>query len=330
MTQPPEPTQGTATNPENRGGAGGSSGAVRLVGHDGPEAAAAGEHVHHPGHATGHVAGPPLSVWLVNVAVGYDARPVLEGVNLELPAGSLTAVVGPNGGGKSTLLKVVAGLLEPWTGTVSVLGGRPGEHARAIAYVPQAEAVDWSFPIAAGDVVMMGRYPRLGPLRRPGSRDHAAVANALDQVGMTAQARRQIGALSGGQRRRVFLARALASQPDLYLLDEPVTGVDSATQEDLMAVLDAEARSGKTVIASTHDLASAAQHFRSIVAVNGTVVAQGDSSLVLDADVLMRTYGGHLLFVGERAMVLDDAHHHDEAPAGVIHHHEEGSGGRPR
>jgi ABC-type Mn2+/Zn2+ transport system ATPase subunit len=269
----------------------------------------------------------PASVTLTGVSVGYDDRPVLENVDLALPSGSLTAIVGPNGGGKSTLLKLIAGLLHPWTGTISVLGGRPGEHARSVAYVPQAESVDWGFPVAAGDVVMMGRYPRLGPLRRPGAADHAAVAEALAQVGMTELARRQIGVLSGGQRRRVFLARALASEPELYLLDEPVTGVDNATQEDLMAVLDAEARAGKTVIASTHDLASAAEHFRSIVAVNRTVVAQGDASLVLDADVLLRTYGGHLLFVGDRAVVIDDAHHHDEAAGSEVHHHE-GSGGR--
>jgi ABC-type Mn2+/Zn2+ transport system ATPase subunit len=267
------------------------------------------------------------SVTLAGVSVGYEDRPVLEHVDLTLPTGSLTAVVGPNGGGKSTLLKLIAGLLRPWSGSISVLGGRPGEHARAIAYVPQAEAVDWSFPVAAGDVVIMGRYPRLGPFRRPGAADHVAVAEALEQVGMAEFARRQIGALSGGQRRRVFLARALASEPDLYLLDEPVTGVDSATQEDLMMVLDAEARAGKTVIATTHDLASAALHFRSIVAVNRTVVAQGDARLVLDADVLLRTYGGHLLFVGDRAVVIDDAHHHDEAAGSEVHHHE-GSGGR--
>ncbi|MEW5990250.1 MAG: metal ABC transporter ATP-binding protein [Chloroflexota bacterium] len=280
---------------------------------------------HH--HHEAHPSEPPPSVWLVDVSVGYEDRPVLDDVDLQLPAGSLTAVVGPNGGGKSTLLKLIAGLLDPWGGTISVLGGRPGEHARAIAYVPQAEAVDWSFPVAAGDVVMMGRYPRLGPFRRPGPHDHHVVGDALAAVGMHGAIDRQIGALSGGQRRRVFLARALASEPELYLLDEPVTGVDTATQEDLMAVLDAEAKRGKTVIASTHDLASAAQHFRSIVAVNGTVVAQGDASLVLDPDVLLRTYGGHLLFVGDRAVVLDDAHHHDEAPAGEVHHHE-GAPGR--
>ncbi|MEO8468346.1 MAG: metal ABC transporter ATP-binding protein [Chloroflexota bacterium] len=275
------------------------------------------------------MAGPDISIQLTDVSVGYDDRTVLEHVDLTLEAGALTAVVGPNGGGKSTLLKLIAGLLKPWTGTVAVLGGAPGAHARSVAYVPQAESVDWGFPVCAADVVMMGRYPRLGPLRRPGAADHGAVAAALEQVGMAAFARRQIGALSGGQRRRIFLARALASEPQLYLLDEPVTGVDAATQEDLMRILDAEAKAGKTVIASTHDLASAAQHFRSIVAVNRTIVAQGDASLVLDTDVLLRTYGGHLLFVGDRAVVIDDAHHHDEAAGGEIHHHD-GDDASPR
>ena len=273
------------------------------------------------------VAAPP-SIRLDDVSVGYVDRPVLEHVDLALAAGSLTAVVGPNGGGKSTLIKLIAGLLRPWSGSIEVLGGRPGEHAGSVAYVPQAEAVDWSFPVAAVDVVMMGRYPRLGPLRRPAAADHRAVKEALEQVGMAQFGRRQIGALSGGQRRRVFLARALASRPDLYLLDEPVTGVDNATQEDLMAILDTEARAGKTVVATTHDLASAAQHFRSIVAINRTIIAQGDASLVLDADVLLRTYGGHLLFVGDRAVVLDDAHHHDEAAGGEVHHHDDGAGSK--
>ncbi len=272
------------------------------------------------------------SIRLADVSVGYDDRPVLEHVNLTLESGALTAVVGPNGGGKSTLLKLIAGLLKPWSGSVTVLGAAPGAHARSVAYVPQAESVDWSFPVCAADVVMMGRYPRLGPVRRPGAQDHAAVAAALDQVGMGEFGRRQIGALSGGQRRRVFLARALASEPQLYLLDEPVTGVDAATQEDLMRILDAEARAGKTVIASTHDLASAAEHFRSIVAVNRTIVAQGDASLVLDTDVLLKTYGGHLLFVGDRAVLIDDAHHHDQASGGEIHHHDgdDASQGRRR
>jgi ABC-type Mn2+/Zn2+ transport system ATPase subunit len=273
-------------------------------------------------------AGVPVSadsvpvIRLTDVSTGYTDRPALESVNLAIHAGTLTAVVGPNGGGKSTLLKVMCGLLPVWTGAVEVLGSPPGRQAADIAYVPQAESVDWAFPVSASDVVMMGRYARLGLLRRPRRADRDAVARALEAVGMGDLAARQIGALSGGQRRRVFLARALAAEPQLFLLDEPVTGVDAATQEDLMGILDAEARAGKTIVATTHDLGSAAQHFNQIVAVNRTVIAQGDASLILDEDVLLRTYGGHLVFVGDRMALLDDAHHHDQEQPGEVHHHD--------
>jgi ABC-type Mn2+/Zn2+ transport system ATPase subunit len=173
-----------------------------------------------------------------------------------------------------------------------------------------------------GDVAMMGRYAALGLLRRPTAADHRAVREALAKVGMTEYAMTQIGALSGGQRRRVFLARALAAEPDLYLLDEPVTGIDATTQEDLMDILEAEARRGKTVIATTHDLACAAQRFQRVLAINRTIIAHGASSLVLDPDVLARTYGGHLLVLGGQSVVLDDAHHHDEPAPGERHFHE--------
>jgi ABC-type Mn2+/Zn2+ transport system ATPase subunit len=262
------------------------------------------------------------AIRLTGVSAGYDGRPALENVSLEIQRGSLTAVVGPNGGGKSTLLKVIANLLPAWSGTVEVLGAPPGVRAHDVAYVPQAESVDWAFPVAARDVVMMGRYPRLGPLRRPGATDRAAVDQALRAVGMGEFADRQIGALSGGQRRRVFLARALAAEPLLYLLDEPVTGVDATTEHDLAAVLEAEAKAGKTIVASTHDLAAAAHHFGQIVAVNRTIIAQGDASLISNEDVLTRTYGGHLVFVGERMAVLDDPHHHDQEAHGEVHHHD--------
>lgn len=269
------------------------------------------------------VPGPAATaIRLTDVSTGYTDRPALEDVSLSLDSGTLTAVVGPNGGGKSTLLKVIAGLLPAWTGTVEVLGAPPGRRAADVAYVPQAESVDWAFPVSAADVVMMGRYARLGLLRRPRRADHEQVRSALEAVGMADLADRQIGALSGGQRRRVFLARALAAEPLLYLLDEPVTGVDATTQEDLMAILDAEAHRGKTIVATTHDLGSAAQHFMQIVAVNRTVIAQGDASLILDEDVLMRTYGGHLVFVGDRMALLDDAHHHDQEQRGEVHHHD--------
>jgi ABC-type Mn2+/Zn2+ transport system ATPase subunit len=266
------------------------------------------------------VTGDPVVV--SRLSAGYDGRLALEDVSFTIPSGRLLAIFGPNGGGKSTLLKVLAGLLEPISGTVRILGAVPGAAGPQIAYVPQAELVDWAFPVTVWDVVMMGRYPRLGPVRRPSAADRDAVAGALERVGMAGHARTQIGALSGGQRRRVFLARAFAADPELYLLDEPVTGIDATTQEDLMDLLEAEAAAGKTVIATTHDLACAAQRFSDVLALNRRLVAHGPSRLVIDRDVLAQTYGGHLLVLDGQTVLLDDAHHHDQAPGGEQHHHD--------
>ncbi len=287
------------------------------------------EHVHpdhgHPDHddpldaAHAHA---HADVWLSDVSAGYGDRIALEHVTVAVEPGSLLAVVGPNGAGKSTLLKLMAGLVEPWTGRVQILGAPPGREARRVAYVPQAELVDWGFPVTVEDVVMMGRFPRLGPIRRPGRDDRRAVVDALDQVGMADHRRTQIGRLSGGQRRRVFLARAIAAEPDLFLLDEPVTGIDGTTQELLMDLLQAQAARGKTVVATTHDLAQAAQRFQQVLAVNRTVVAYGPSEILLDAEVLARAYGGHLLVLDGRTVVLDDAHHHDDAAPGERHFHD--------
>jgi len=268
----------------------------------------------------------PVAVRLVGVSAGYGDRLALEDVTLTIPAGSLLAVIGPNGAGKSTLLKTMAGLLPNRSGTVEILGARPGVHARRVAYVPQAETVDWEFPVTVGEVVMMGRYARIGIGRGPGPHDHHVVGDALETVGMHADMDRQIGALSGGQRRRVFLARALAAEPDLYLLDEPVTGVDATTQEDLMDVLEAEARAGKTVVATTHDLACAAHRFQEAALVNRRIVASGPAKdLVLDQRLLAETYGGHVLVLPDLggSLVIDDAHHHDQPPEGVQHFHQE-------
>jgi manganese/iron transport system ATP-binding protein len=272
-----------------------------------------------PSHARAHA-----DIWLNEVSAGYGEVVALEDVSLAVEAGSLLAVVGPNGAGKSTLLKVMAGLLRPWRGRVEMLGSAPGREAKRVAYVPQAETVDWQFPVTVQDVVMMGRYPLLGPLRRPGSHDRQHVDEALAKVGMSDHRDRQIGALSGGQRRRVFLARALSADPAVYLLDEPVTGIDATTQEDLMDILEAEARRGRTVVATTHDLACAAQRFQRVAMINRRVVAHGPSSLVLDSSLLARTYGGHLLFLTGGAVLLDDAHHHDQpAGEGEQHYHDD-------
>ena len=272
--------------------------------------------------------GRPPAIRMRGVSAGYGDRLALEGIDLDVPSGSLLAVIGPNGAGKSTLLKVMAGLLEPRSGAVEVLGAAPGLAARRVAYVPQAEAVDWEFPVTVGEVVMMGRVPRIGILRGPNATDHSAVARALETVKMSDAIERQIGALSGGQRRRVFLARALASEPDLYLLDEPVTGVDATTQEDLMDVLEAEALAGRTVVATTHDLACAAHRFQEVALVNRRIVATGPAKdLILDQRLLAETYGGHVLVMPDLtggALLLDDAHHHDEPAGGERHFHQDG------
>jgi ABC-type Mn2+/Zn2+ transport system ATPase subunit len=245
-----------------------------------------------------------------DLRAGYRTRPVLEAVAFTVNAGELVAVVGPNGSGKSTLLKVLAGLLRPWAGQVAVLGAEPGRQPLRVAYLPQAEVVDWTFPVSVRDVVLMGRYRRAGWLRPTSGVDDAAAQRALELVGMQGLANRQVGELSGGQQRRAFLARALAQEPDLYLLDEPVTGVDVATEDDLMAVLLSEIGNGKTVLASTHDLAGVAEHFTRLISLNRTVIADGPAALVRDADVLRATYGGHLIEVDRGGVVLlDDPHH---------------------
>lgn len=265
------------------------------------------------------------AVRLIDVVAGYGDTVALDHLTIDVPRGSLLAVVGPNGAGKSTMLKLIAGLMPVASGQVEVLGGAPRVEAHRIAYVPQAELVDWDFPVTVEDVVMMGRFPAIGIARRPGRADRERVDAALETVSMSALRSRQIGRLSGGQRRRVFLARALAADPDLYLLDEPVTGVDATTQEELMDVLEAEARSGKTVIATTHDLLCAAQRFHQAALLNRRLIAHGPAGLVLDQALLSATYGGHVLVLpGETgaAVVIDDAHHHDEPPGGERHYHD--------
>jgi ABC-type Mn2+/Zn2+ transport system ATPase subunit len=265
-----------------------------------------------------------IAVSVAGVSASYGDRLALLDVTLDVRRGSLLAVIGPNGAGKSTLLKLIAGLIRPRAGTLRVLDGPPGTAGARIAYLPQAELVDWDFPVTVDEVAMMGRYARLGFGREPGAIDRERIHKALETVGMADAASRQIGALSGGQRRRVFLARALAADPEIYLLDEPVTGVDATTQEDLMDVLEAEARSGKTVIATTHDLMCAAQRFHEAAFLNRRLVAHGPANLVLDQRLLAETYGGHVLILpgAEGQAIIDDAHHHDREPTGERHFHE--------
>jgi ABC-type Mn2+/Zn2+ transport system ATPase subunit len=249
------------------------------------------------------------------LSAGYERRKALADVSFDVGPGELVAIVGPNGAGKSTLLKVLAGLLEPWSGSAQLLGAPPARQPLNVAYLPQAESVDWSFPVSVRDVVLMGRYRRVGWLRPTTRSDKEAADRALRLVGMADLADRQVGELSGGQQRRAFLARALAQQPLIYLLDEPVTGVDPTTEDDLMELLNAERAAGKTILASTHDLGGVAEHFTRLLSLNLSLVADGPASLVSDPEVLRATYGGHLINVEPGSVVLlDDTHHERVAP----------------
>lgn len=234
----------------------------------------------------------PLSIR--GLTVSYGGAPVIFSVDLTLTPGAMTAIVGPNGAGKSTLLKAALGMLKPLAGQVGVLGQPVSEMRDRIAYVPQRASVDWDFPTRAIDVVLMGLYPRLGLLGRL-RRSHKAEALAcLDRVGMQDFAERQIGQLSGGQQQRVFLARALAQNADIFLLDEPFAGVDAATEKAIIDVLKSLRDEGRTILAVHHDLATVPDYFDEVFLLNRTVIAHGPVAQVFTTDNLAQTYGSRL------------------------------------
>ena len=234
-----------------------------------------------------------LVIELARVRAGYEGRPVISDVDLSVRAGELVALVGANGAGKSTLLKVIVGLLRPFAGTVRVLGAAAGASARHVAYLPQADQVRWDYPLRVQDVVLFGRIAHLSRGRPASAVDRAAVRSGLERVDAVDLARRPINALSGGQRQRVLLARTLASDPEILLLDEPATGVDPTTEEELMAVLAELASHGRTILVASHDLAGVMAHFPRVLCMNGGIVADGPPSILRDDAILRRTYGGH-------------------------------------
>ncbi len=244
------------------------------------------------------------------LTTGYREYPVLQNVDLSVRPGSLVGVIGPNGGGKSTLFKTILGLQRSWSGEVLV-EGRRGKPGHVIGYVPQTETVDWSFPVRVRDVAMMGRYPRIGLLRRAGRHDVEMVDRALEQVGMLEYRDAQIGNLSGGQRQRVFIARALAQEPSILLLDEPVSGVDAVTQHQIFELIERLCQSGTTALVASHDLSCVAQRFDQVLLLSGRVVAYGPPEEVLTQELLNETFHSHLLLleVGGRTFVVEDAAH---------------------
>jgi manganese/iron transport system ATP-binding protein len=240
-----------------------------------------------------------------NVAVRYNGRVALDDITFHLHEGERIAVVGPNGAGKSTLFKVVAGVLQPNTGKVDIFGSRPREHI-CIAYIPQRNQVDWSFPVSVEDVVMMGRSAKLGPLNWPHKKDWAYVHHALKTVQLSDLATRQIGQLSGGQQQRMFIARALAQEAELMLMDEPLSGLDTPAQEGLLNLLDTLQNQNVTVMVATHDLDQAARHFDRIMLLNHRMIAFDEPQKVLHTENLLQAYGGRLKVDPSGTMLVDD------------------------
>lgn len=228
------------------------------------------------------------------MTVSYGQKPVVFSVDMTVSEGSMTAIIGPNGAGKSTLLKAALGIVKPLSGRVMVFGKPLKGQRNRIAYVPQRASVDWDFPTRVIDVVLMGLHRELGLLRRV-RQHHVDKARAcLDRVGMADFANRQIGQLSGGQQQRVFLARALAQDADLYLLDEPFAGVDAATEKAIIDVLKGLKAEGKTVVAVHHDLSTVSEYFDRVFMINTRRIAEGSVAEAFTAENLDKTYGGRL------------------------------------
>lgn len=228
------------------------------------------------------------------LTVSYGQKPAVFSVDMTVVPGAMTAIIGPNGAGKSTLLKAALGIVRPLAGQISVYGKPAAQQRHRIAYVPQRASVDWDFPTRVIDVVLMGLYPQLGILGRVRAIHRAKAQDCLTRVGMEDFATRQIGQLSGGQQQRVFLARALAQDADLYLLDEPFAGVDAATEKAIISVLKSLRDAGKTVVSVHHDLSTVAEYFDHVFLINTRRVAEGTVAEVFNAQTLQDAYGGRL------------------------------------
>lgn len=239
------------------------------------------------------------------VASARSTAYALENISFRVETGERIAVVGPNGAGKSTLFKLIVGTLKAGQGEVNIFGHDPNGHI-CIAYVPQRSQIDWSFPVTVEDVVMMGRVGRIGFFRWPRRRDWEVVGRSLERVNATHLAKKQIGELSGGQQQRVFIARALAQEAELLLLDEPLTGLDVPSQEAIFAILDGLRPDGVTVLLATHDLGLAAERFDRVMLLNRQIVALGPATAVLTTPHLLEAYGGHMHVIGDGELLLAD------------------------
>src|SRR5688572_25372876 len=239
-----------------------------------------------------------------DLTVAFDRKPVLWNIDLTIPKGKLVGIIGPNGAGKSTLIKAVMGLLPLSSGYVKIFDQPIDEVRKRISYVPQRESVDWDFPASVLDVVLMGRYAKLGLFKRPRKADRDVAIDSLKKVGMESFVNRQISQLSGGQQQRTFLARALAQQADVYFMDEPFAGVDAATETAIINLLRTMTEAKKTVIVVHHDLQSVPQYFDWIVMLNTRLVAYGPTDKIFNQHNLQETYGGKLTLLADVADLI--------------------------
>jgi manganese/zinc/iron transport system ATP- binding protein len=247
-----------------------------------------------------------IPIQIHDMTIAYHRKPVLWDVDLDVPEGKLVGIIGPNGAGKSTMITSIMDLVPKASGWVKIYGQPYKKMRRSIGYVPQRESVDWDFPISALEVVTMGRYGRLGWIRRPGREDRRAAEEALDKVGMGEYANRQISQLSGGQQQRVFLARALAQDTQIYLMDEPFAGVDAATEQAIIDILMELRKQDKTILVVHHDLQTVTRYFDWVIMLNMRVVASGPTAEVFTDENLNKTYGGRLTVLSQAAEAVQD------------------------
>ena len=252
-----------------------------------------------------HQAENPV-VEIHDLTVSYHKKPVLWDIDLFLPQSNVIGIIGPNGAGKSTLLKAMMGLVPPDSGYIKFFDKTLDEVRKSVSYVPQKDSVDWDFPASVLDVVLMGRYARLGLFQRPKKEDKEKAMACLCKVGLEPLAQRQIAQLSGGQQQRLFLARALAQEAELYLMDEPFVGVDAATEKVIVNLLKEMARGGKTIVVVHHDLQSALNYFDWCVLLNMRAVASGPTQEVLTPALLQEAYGGKLTVLSQIGDLLKE------------------------
>jgi manganese/zinc/iron transport system ATP- binding protein len=256
------------------------------------------------------VHGDSDALTLADVSIAYGRRLILKDVNARIERGQVVGVIGPNGGGKSTLLKAIIGITPTLSGQITVLG-RPAAMMRSrMAYVPQREAVDWDFPVTVLDVVLMGRYSHGHWPHIAGRRDREIALEVTERVGMTHLLGAQIGQLSGGQQQRAFLARALAQDAEVLLLDEPMTGIDASTQKVILEVIEEQRQAGKIVLVATHDLASASSTCDCLACVSERLVRYGTTKDMYTAENLAETYGGSVIVLGSQNGNINSGVHH--------------------